>query len=48
MIYGRTRYEYRGKFAETRFERECLRDIGLLPREAPCGRFASRLKTSSF
>ncbi len=24
MIYDRTRYEYRGKFAETRFNRDCL------------------------
>ena len=23
-IYDRTRYEYRGKFAETRFKRDCL------------------------
>ena len=25
MLYDRARYEYRGKFAETRFKRECLR-----------------------
>jgi uncharacterized protein YecE (DUF72 family) len=25
MIYDRARYEYQGKFAETRFERDCLR-----------------------
>ncbi len=25
-IYDRSRYEYRGKFAETRFKRECLRE----------------------
>jgi uncharacterized protein YecE (DUF72 family) len=25
-IYDRARYEYRGKFAETRFKRECLRE----------------------
>ena len=24
MIYDRARYEYRGKFAETRFKRDCL------------------------
>jgi hypothetical protein len=26
MLYDRTRYEYRGKFAETRFKRDCLRE----------------------
>jgi hypothetical protein len=26
MLYDRSRYEYRGKFAETRFKRECLRE----------------------
>jgi uncharacterized protein YecE (DUF72 family) len=26
QIYTRARYEYRGRFAETRFERECLRE----------------------
>jgi hypothetical protein len=24
MLYDRGRYEYRGKFAETRFKRDCL------------------------
>lgn len=24
MLYDRSRYEYRGKFAETRFKRDCL------------------------
>src|SRR5271166_7011903 len=24
MLYDRARYEYRGKFAETRFKRDCL------------------------
>ena len=26
MLYDRARYEYRGKFAETRFKRDCLRE----------------------
>jgi hypothetical protein len=26
MLYNRAHYEYRGKFAETRFKRECLRE----------------------
>lgn len=26
MIYDHARYEYRGKFAETRFKRDCLRE----------------------
>jgi len=26
QVYDRGRYEYRGRFAETRFERECLRE----------------------
>jgi uncharacterized protein YecE (DUF72 family) len=26
LLYDRTRYEDRGKFAETRFKRECLRE----------------------
>lgn len=26
QIYSPSRYEYRGKFANTRFERECLRE----------------------
>ena len=28
MIYDRTRYEYRGKFAEIRFKRDCLAEYG--------------------
>ena len=28
MIYDRARYEYRGKFAETRFKRDCLAEYG--------------------
>jgi hypothetical protein len=24
MLYNRARYEYRGKFAESRFKRDCL------------------------
>jgi len=27
-IYDLVRYEYRGKFAETRFERDCLAEYG--------------------
>ena len=26
MLYDRARYEYRGKFAEMRFKRDCLRE----------------------
>ena len=28
MLYDRARYEYRGKFAETRFKRDCLAEYG--------------------
>ena len=28
MLYDRTRYEYRSKFAETRFKRDCLAEYG--------------------
>jgi hypothetical protein len=27
MLYDRARYEYRGKFAETRFKRDCLAKV---------------------
>jgi hypothetical protein len=35
MLYDRARYEYRGKFAMTRFNRECLAEYAEVFKTAP-------------